>query len=125
MAKVPEGYQTVMPYIIIKDALKFMAFMQDVFGATEKMKMLTHDGQIMHGEVFIGESCIMFANSGGEWGVNNAGLYVYVDDADATYQKALDAGSEVVTELADQSYGRSGGIKDPFGNTWWIVTGKS
>jgi uncharacterized glyoxalase superfamily protein PhnB len=63
----------------------------------------------------------MFGQSSADWGSDNAGLFVYVEDADATFKKALDAGATEVMPVTDQSYGRSGGVKDPFGNTWWIT----
>lgn len=63
----------------------------------------------------------MFAESTDTYAVSNAGMFIYVEDADATFKKAIDAGATVVNEMADQSYGRSGGVKDPFGNTWWIT----
>ena len=53
-----------------------------------------------------------------------AGLFIYVEDADETYKKAIEEGATVVTTLSDQAYGRSGGVKDPFGNTWWITAAK-
>jgi PhnB protein len=118
---VPQGYQQVMPYLILKNASEFAGFCIDVFDATEKMKHLREDGEIMHAEIQIGESTIMFGGASEQWNIQTAGLFVYVADADATYQKALNKGATAITELSDQPYGRSGGVKDPFGNTWWIT----
>ena len=64
----------------------------------------------------------MFADSTEQYLPMPAGLFIYVDDADKTYQSALDNGATAVTELANQSYGRSGGVKDTFGNVWWITS---
>ena len=75
---------------------------------------------IMHGEIKIGNSVIMFADSTTEYAPANANLFIYVEDA--AYKKALDNGATVVTQLGNQSYGRSGGIKDSFGNTCWITS---
>ena len=119
--KIPANYQTVMPYLIVKGATQFIWFMKTVFGADETYKAMRDADTIMHGELMIGGSTIMFADSTQMYDVRNAGMFIYVDDPDATFQKALDAGATIVTALADQSYGRSGGIKDPFGNTWWIT----
>lgn len=122
---IPEGYNTVMPYLIVKNAEQFLKFTKGVFGATEKMKALREDGKtIMHGEILIGESCIMFAEATEQFAVQNAGMFINVADADATYQKALENGATSVMEPADQDYGRSGGIIDPCGNTWWMTSNK-
>lgn len=111
-----------MPYLILADAMDFFSFTAAVFGATEKVKHLNEDGSLMHGEVVIGDSTIMFGNASHEWAVQPAGLYVNVADADAIFRSALENGATVVMEPANQPYGRSGGVKDPFGNTWWITT---
>lgn len=119
--KIPENYQTVMPYLIVKNAAQFISFMQTVFDATETYKAMRDENTIMHAEIMIGGSTIMFADSTDIYGVRNAGMFIYVDDADETFKKAISNGGTVVSELTDQSYGRSGGVKDPFGNTWWIT----
>ncbi len=118
----PSDYQQVMPYLIIKDAAGFMKFMQDVFGAKEKARHMRDEHMIMHGEITIGESVIMFADSTDAFPPRTGGFFIYVTDADAVYNNALAAGATSVTPLADMPYGRSGGIKDPFGNTWWPTT---
>jgi PhnB protein len=117
----PADYQQVMPYLILKDAAGFMQFMIDVFGATEKMKHMRDDSIIMHGEVNVGECVIMFAEASDQYGVQNGGFFIYVADADATYEKALSLGATSVMPVSDQQYGRSGGIKDAYGNTWWVT----
>ncbi len=120
-SKIPANYQSVMPYLIVEGAEKFITFMKEVFNAEETYKTMRDEQTIMHAEIMIGSSSIMFADSTDNFAVSNAGMFVYVDDADATFKKAIDAGPIVVMEMADQSYGRSGGVKDPFGNTWWIT----
>lgn len=120
--KIPENYQTVMPYLILENAQGFIAFTQKVFGAKEMHKSMRDEKTIMHAEIMIGESTIMFADASDQFKVSNAGLFVYVEDADETYKSALANGGVVVTELANQPYGRSGGIMDPFGNVWWITS---
>ncbi|MEJ7680943.1 MAG: VOC family protein [Segetibacter sp.] len=122
--EIPTGYQRVMPYLIIKNATVFFNFMQKVFEATEKMKIMRDDTHIMHGELQIGESTIMFADSTEEFKPQTAGLFVYVQDADETYNKALEEGATSVTAMSKQDYGRSGGVLDPFGNVWWITSVK-
>ena len=122
MSKIPENYPTVMPYLIIKNAAAFIEFMQDVFDALLSGKHMRDEKLIMHAELKIGNSSIMLADSTDQYALSNAGLFIYVEDADTTYKKAINKGSTVITELSDQSYGRAGGIKDPFGNTWWITS---
>ncbi|GAB3011757.1 VOC family protein [Niabella terrae] len=122
--KIPKGHQPLMPYLILKNALGFIDFTRDVFGAEEVFKSYRdNDNQIiMHAEVRINGCNIMFADVNEFFDVANANLFLYVEDADFSFQKALDHGATVVNKLADQDYGRSGGIKDPFGNTWWLTS---
>ena len=121
--KIPEGYNHVMPYLIVKDAAGVIRFMTEVLGARETTRHMREDGQtVMHAEVAIGSSTIMLAGSTGEYPPDTAGMFVYVPDADAAYQRALAHGAISILEPRDQPYGRSGGVKDPYGNTWWITT---
>jgi len=120
--KRPEGHQQVIPYLILENAAGFFDFTKQVFGAVEKHRSYQDDGKTLrHGEVRIGDSTIMFGQSSEAWGTANAGLFIYVEDADASFKKALAAGATEVMAVADQGYGRSGGVKDPFGNTWWVT----
>jgi len=120
---LPTGYSNqVMVYLILNDAAGFLEFTRKVFDAEEKYKEMRDENSIRHAEICIGDSVIMFAQSTKEYSAQNAGLFIYVDDADLRYQKALDAGATSVLEVSDQSYGRSGGVRDAFGNTWWITS---
>jgi PhnB protein len=118
---IPEGHNTVMPYLMMEDARRFIEFIKDVFDAK-----MTHeserDGMVGHCEARIGDSTMMFSQSRDEWKPATANLFVYVDDADETYRKALASGATTVMEIADQEYGRSGGVTDPLGNVWWITS---
>lgn len=120
--KIPEGYTQVMPYLIVPDAEGLLKFTVEVFGAKEKMKVLHDNGSIMHAEVFIGNSVIMFANSSDPYPPQPAGLFIYVDNADEVYKRALEAGATSVMELTNQDYGRTSGVLDANGNTWWITS---
>ncbi|MFT3901909.1 MAG: VOC family protein [Niabella sp.] len=124
--KIAPGHQPVMPYLILQNAEGFIQFMKTVFGATEIYKGYREDDntKIMHAEVQLNGCNIMFADVTEDFGVANANLFVYVDDADATFHKALENGATVANALAEQDYGRSGGVIDPFGNTWWITSMK-
>jgi PhnB protein len=119
---IPEGYQTIMPYLIVENAAEFSNFTKNVFGAEEKHKSMRTETLIMHAEISIGGSVIMFADATEQYSKQTAGLFIYVDDCDTIYQKGLDNGAISLMEPADQGYGRSGGIRDPFGNTWWLTT---
>ncbi|MEO8763314.1 MAG: VOC family protein [Ginsengibacter sp.] len=121
-AKIPENYQTVMPYLIVRDAASFIRFMQKVFDAEESHKTMRDNNAIMHAELMVGGSTIMLADSTDKFKVRNAGLFIYVNDGDAVFKKAIDEGAILITEMADQPYGRSGGVEDPFGNIWWITS---
>jgi len=120
--KIPEGYQQIMPYLILDNAAKFLAFTKNVFNAEEIRKEMRDENTIMHAEIRIGKSVIMFANSTDQYQVQNAGMFIYVDNVDEVYKKAIKEGAISLGEPADQSYGRTAGIKDPFGNTWWITS---
>lgn len=119
---LPENYQTVMPYLILHGADRFIDFAKNVFKARELRIYRTDHNTIMHAEISIDGSTIMIGQAGGEWGVQTAGLYINVEDADATFKIALENGASEVMPIQDKDYGRSGGIKDPCGNTWWITS---
>jgi len=119
---IPPGYQQVMPYLIVADAAGFIAFMHKVFGARETMRHMRDERTIMHAEIVVGECVIMLADATGDHQPGTGGFFIYVPDADAAYAMAITAGASAISPLASQPYGRSGGVLDPFGNTWWITT---
>jgi len=124
--KIPKDHQPLMPYLILKNAHSFIDFTKHVFNAEEVFKSYRdNDNQIiMHAEVRINGCNIMFADVTEFYEVANANLFVYVENADETFQKAIENGATVINELADQDYGRSCGVQDPFGNVWWITSMK-
>ncbi len=120
---IPDGYHTVTPYLIVPDAPEFIDFLGRALGATERMRMPGEGGAIMHAEVQIGDSVVMLASATDAARTKTAMLHLYVPDVDAAYRRALDAGCESLREPADQSYGdRSAGLKDRWGNEWWLAT---
>ena len=120
---IPPSHQNVMVYLILKNALGFANLTKKVFGATLLVSHVRPEtDEILHGEVQIGKSTIMFAESSDQFPVQTSHLFVYVDDVDQTYQEVIDFGGIAITKVAEQEYGRSGGVMDPFGNTWWITT---
>jgi PhnB protein len=119
----PEGYHDVTPYLVVDGAARLIDFLEEVFDAETLERLAAPGNRIGHTELRIGDSRVMLADAHPEHPPMQAMLYVYVDDADATYQRALAAGAKGVQAPADQFYGdRSGGVKDPFGNIWWIAT---
>lgn len=87
------------------------------------MRMADPDGTIRHGEVEIANARVMLAEATKEVQPTPAMLHLYVEDVDAVYERALAAGAESIAEPADQFYGdRMAGVKDVFGNRWWIAT---
>lgn len=120
--RIPENYQTVMPYLILNNASKFISFAEKVFGARETYKEMRDINTVMHAEIMIGDSTIMFADATEKYGPQTASFFIYVDNADERFKKAIDEGATSINEVADQPYGRSGGIADPFGNSWWVTS---
>ncbi len=120
---IPEGYSTVTPYLIVEGADRVLDFATRAFGASERFRMDRADGTIGHAEVTIGDSVVMLAEAGGESPAMPGGIHLYVEDCDAAYARALEAGATPLREPANQFYGdRSGGVRDPAGNVWWITT---
>jgi uncharacterized glyoxalase superfamily protein PhnB len=120
---IPEGYHTVTPYILVDGASKFIGFLKQAFNATEKLCMKLPDGKVSHAELWIEDSAVMVADPRPGAETSTGSFYLYVPDTDMVYQKALQAGATSTLEPMDQFYGdRNAGVKDPFGNTWWIAT---
>ena len=131
---IPEGYHSVTPYLIVKDAAAAIEFYKKAFGAKELFRMEPgREGKIAHAEIKIGNSPVMLADEFPEFGVRSAesiggspvSRLLYVEDVDATAAQAVSAGAKVVRPIKDQFYGdRSGTFTDPFGHTWTIATHK-
>lgn len=120
---IPKGYHSVTPFLAIKDVAQLIDFAKRAFGATELSRFEKPDGSIMHAELKIGDSIIMLGDVSPGQPPSRATLYLYVEDADAVYQQALNAGATSVQKPADQFYGdHTGGVTDPGGNQWWIAT---
>jgi PhnB protein len=122
---IPAGYHAVTPYLVATGATKLADFLKQAFGAEETFRMPAPDGSIMHAEMKIGDSMIMLGEASEQWKPMPCALYLYVEDADAVYNRAIRSGATSIMEPADQFYGdRQGGVKDPSGNSWWIATHK-
>jgi uncharacterized glyoxalase superfamily protein PhnB len=122
---IPDGYHAVTPYLVVQGAAKLIDFLKQAFEAQEIERLARPNGAIGHAEVRIGDSIVMMGEAGSEWTPMPGAMYLYVNDADATYKRALQAGAISTMEPTDQFYGdRSAGVKDPAGNQWWIATHK-
>jgi len=110
-----------MPYLILPRVYEFVGFMKNVFDATEQIIIPRSEGIVMHGELRIGESVIMVADATEEIAARPAGLFIYVENVDSTYEKALANGASSLRAPMQQPYGYTCGIHDPFGNDWWPV----
>jgi len=121
---IPDGFHTITPYLIVDGAEKVIGFMQKAFGAEfDHEPTKRPDGKIMHAQLKIGDSMVMIADSSEHARAMPVMLYLYVPNADASYQQALKAGATSIMEPADQFYGdRNGAVKDAAGNTWFFGT---
>ena len=127
---IPEGYQTVMPYLIVSGAAAAIEFYQQAFGATE-LTRITGAAGIAHAEISIGDARVMLADEFPEMGCRSPqsfggspiSLMLYVDNVDALFGQALAAGATAVRPIENQFYGhRCGTLSDPFGHIWTIST---
>ncbi len=120
---VPEGLRTVNVYLHPEGAGQLIDFMERAFGAEEVVRAQSPDGTVVHAKVRIGDSIIEMGEAHGPWRPKPATLHLYVPNTDELYRRALDAGAAPIMEPEDQPYGdRSGGVRDPFGNRWFIAT---
>jgi len=128
---IPDEYPQVMPYLIVDGAASAIDFYGSVLGATERMRMQGPDGRIGHAELQIGDSVIMLADENPEMGARGPKafggspitVHVYVEDSDAAFKRAIDAGAKSLRAIEDQFYGdRSGQFEDPFGHKWNVAT---
>ncbi len=120
---IPEGYHTITPFLVVDNASGFIKFLKKAFHAQLSYLMEADDGLIRHAELKIGDSVIMLSSAMEKNKPMSAMLMLYVEDCDQVYEQALKAGAESISEPADQFYGdRSGGVKDSWGNQWWIAT---
>jgi PhnB protein len=120
---IREGFHTVTPYLMVRKAAELVDFVKQAFGATELTRSTGSAGGL-HIEVRIGDSMVMIGG-GGSWSGEPmpAALYLYMDDVDTVYTSALKAGGTSIMEPANQPYGdRLAGVKDLFGNVWYIST---
>ena len=134
MAKVkpiPDGFRTVTPHLVVRDAAKAIEFYKKAFGAKELFRMPGPAGKLGHAEIQIGDSRLMLADEFPEFGTKSpqalggspVNIFLYVEDADKVFNQAVAAGATVTMPLADQFWGdRYGKFADPFGHQWSVAT---
>lgn len=125
VSPVPAQYGSITPYLVIPRCTEAIEFYKRAFDAVEIMRMPMPDGSIGHAELKIGDSIVMLASGGPQWESTTSLICLYVEDCDAVFSRAVEAGATVLEPLADKFYGdRSGSVRDPFGQRWSIMTHK-
>jgi PhnB protein len=132
MAKpIPDAYPRVTPYLYVDGARQAIDFYRSILGAEERMTMPGPDGKIGHAELTLGESVIMLADEFPDMGARGpksvggspVTIHVYVEDVDATVDRAVEAGASILRPVEDKFYGDRGGeFEDPFGHRWSVAT---
>jgi PhnB protein len=131
---IPDGFHSITPYLVVRGGVEAIEFYQKAFGAKERLRLPAPDGKgIGHAELVIGNSIIMLADEFPQYGKRSplsvggtsVTVCLYVEDADKTYNQAVDAGAKAVQPVTDKFYGdRSGCLTDPFGHNWMVMTHK-
>ncbi len=130
---IPDGYHTLTPYMVCRDAARAIDFYKQAFGAVEKGVSKGPDGKIMHAELRIGDSLFMLADEMPQFGSlspqsiggSGMGLHIYTEDVDAAFDRAVKAGATPEMPVMDMFWGdRYGKLVDPFGHKWSIATHK-
>lgn len=128
---VPEGFHTVTPYVTVAGAADAIEFYKEAFGAEEIFRWADADGRIRHAEVVIGDSPVMLTDEAPEFGMGGprtfggspVHMFLYVEDVDATFDRAIAAGATELMPVEDSGDGdRRGGVTDPFGHIWYVAT---
>ena len=128
---IPEGYHSVSPALSIDGAAEAIEFYKRAVRANERYRMAGPDGSIAHAELEIGDSVVMLSDPFPQSNVKppralggtSVGIFLYVEDVDAVFQQALDAGATVTMPLEDTFWGdRFGSVTDPFGHHWSLAT---
>ena len=128
---IPEGMRTVTPHLVCAGAAEAIAFYKKAFNAEEVSRMAGPQGKLMHAQIRIGDSAVMLVDEFPEWGSfgpkalkgTPVTIHLYVNDVDAAFARAVDAGATVKMALADMFWGdRFGLVEDPFGHHWSIAT---
>ncbi len=131
VSPIPEGMHTVTPHLVCAGATDAIEFYKKAFGAVELSRMANDDGKLMHARIRIGDSVIMLNDEMPEWDAfgpkflksSPVKIHLYVENADAAFERATRAGAKVTMPIADMFWGdRYGKVEDPFGHQWSIGT---
>jgi PhnB protein len=130
---IPDGFYTITPHAVVADTAKAIEFYKKAFGAQEIERFMSPDGKaVMHAQLKIGNSMLMLGNefppsclSPKSRGGTTVSLFLYVENADAAFDRAVKAGCTVKMPMMDQFWGdRCGQVEDPFGHQWSVATHK-
>jgi PhnB protein len=130
---IPDGYHTVTPHLVVRDAAKAIEFYTKAFGAEERFRMPGPNGVVMHAELQLGDSVLMLGEEAPQMGASSpqtiggspVSLLIYVKDVDASFARAEKAGGTVQMPPTDMFWGdRYGKLQDPFGHQWALATHK-
>jgi len=128
---IPAGYHTVTPSLFVRNGAEAIDFYKQALGAEERSRMAGPDGKIGHAELKIGDSIIFLSDENPTFGTKSpqslggisGALYLYVEDVDKAFQRAIDAGGKVKMPVADMFWGdRAGNFVDPYGHSWTLST---
>ena len=133
VSPIPQGFHSITPYLVVKNAAQAIDYYKKVFGANQLFRMDLPDGKVSHAELQIGDSRIMLADENPSMGQGHASattvggspvsLYLYTPDVDRIVERAAAAGAKIIKPVENQFYGdRSGFIQDPFGHLWGVAT---
>jgi PhnB protein len=131
--KIPEGFHSITPALIVKNGDAAIEFCKKGFGAQERRRMNSPDGRVAHAELMLGNSLFMLSdeypemncNSPKSIGGSSVSMYVYVEDVDSIFDRAVSAGAKALDPVKNQFWGdRHGRLEDPFGHVWSIATHK-
>lgn len=123
--KIPDGYGTVTPYLVTKDAARVIEFLQKSFDAKLTHETMMKGDKIGHAEIKIGTSIMMISDECEQAKAMPSMFYIYTEDCDAMYKRAITNGAKSIEEPSDKFYGdRSGGVIDMAGNMWYVATHK-
>ncbi|MCP5358871.1 MAG: VOC family protein [Pseudomonadales bacterium] len=118
---IPDGFNTVTPYLFVSGADTFVEFLKKAFDGEELGRSIRPDGKIANAQVRIGSSTVMVSEAPEQYKSMRSSYYLYVEDADIAMEKAIENGAKLEMAVDNMPYGdRQGGVVDPFGNIWWL-----